>query len=712
MAIKRKTHLNLSGSHHTLDSDNAFVGGTLYITGALSASTNVSAQGNLFVQGDEQLTGSLYAQGSVYASFLSSSAGILVSSSNVEFAFDYNYANRLSLSDSNSGNEIILSTGSLSYTGVTPDKFLITANAGKLDLASSDRISLQGNTEVTGSLNVSDGITGSIQYVDAAASVPFIAGNNITATYNSLGQWELTGSGGGGGSNFFTEIDSTHIYTTSSVAMAHLSASQGAEITGSVAIEGTLSQGAASNNTVSNLSFANGNALTATGYYSHAEGVGSQATNDAAHAEGYNAIASGYAAHAEGWVAQAQGGYSHAEGSGSIAQGIASHAEGWLTTAKGSGSLAAGLGTIATGPVDGADPTTTQAAFGKYNVESATALFVVGDGTSNANRHDALRLVSGSQGTSMQVTGSANVSGPLSSSGAISTQGNLRVQGNTQLTGAVYIGNTLSASNNISTAGNLLVQGNEQVTGSIFVQGAVSAFQGIFTQLTGSLSGTTAGLPFLVNGGNMAGVNYNTSTGQWEITGSAGTSVAGANTQIQFNADGVHGASSDFAFYSASYGQYPAGTLSVPTASIGNALFVAGVNITPITKNATTTGPGGTTSVSSANFLSFTNFQGSTLGNYSIASFDFSVVAVSQTSDDYGSWNFTATGIKDSTGATKLIDYLEVSQGSSGSDGDTWAVNVYDNMSVGLTGSTSTQVQWWMKASMKAALSGSGNTRY
>ena len=43
MAIKRKTHLNLSGSHHTLDSDNAFVGGTLYITGALSASAGITA---------------------------------------------------------------------------------------------------------------------------------------------------------------------------------------------------------------------------------------------------------------------------------------------------------------------------------------------------------------------------------------------------------------------------------------------------------------------------------------------------------------------------------------------------------------------------------------------------------------------------------------------------------------------------------------------
>lgn len=610
MAIKKKTQLNLSGSHHTLDSDNAFIGGFAYVTGSLTASVGIS--------------------------------GSLVQGTNGLF---------------------VTLTGSLSGT---------------------------------------------------SAGNPFIiAGPNVTVGYNSLGQWEVTGSAGA--RNFFTEIDSTHIYTTSSVAVPFLTSSTGADITGSVKVAGTVAFGNPTNSTVSNLSFVNGNSVLATGTYSHAEGVGSQATNDAAHAEGYSTIASGYSSHAEGWVAQAQGSYSHAEGSGSIAQGVASHAEGWLTTAKGSGSLAAGLGTIASGPVDGGDPSTTQAAFGKYNIESATALFVVGDGTSNANRHDALRLVSGSQGTSMQVTGSVNVSGPVSSSGAISAQGNLRIQGNTQLTGAVYLGNTLSASSNISTAGNLFVQGNEQVTGSIFVQTAVSASQGIFTQLTGALSGTAAGLPFLVNGGNMGGVTYSDATGQWTITGPAGTSVQGSNGDIQFNADGVHGAApvgQTFAYYSASFGMYPAGTLVAPTASINNALLVAGINLTPIVKQATTSGPGGTSNIPSGSFLSFTNFIGSPLGNYSIAAFDFTIVAVAQTSDNYASWNFTATGIKDSTGATKLIDYLEVSQGSSGSDGDTWAVNVYDNMSVGLTGSTSQTVQWFMKASMKAALSGSGNDIY
>ena len=104
MAIKRKTHLNLSGSHHTLDSDNAFVGGTLYITGTLSASA---------------------------------------------------------------------------------------------------------------------GITGSIHYVDAVGSVPFLVnGTNITTNYNSLGQWEITGSGGGGsvtGSNTQVQFNDDGAFGASSL---------------------------------------------------------------------------------------------------------------------------------------------------------------------------------------------------------------------------------------------------------------------------------------------------------------------------------------------------------------------------------------------------------------------------------------------------------------------------------------------------------------
>ena len=143
--------------------------------------------------------------------------------------------------------------------------------------------------------------------------------------------------------------------------------------------------------------------------------------------------------------------------------------------------------------------------------------------------------------------------------------------------GTLYLTGAVSASTDVSAQRNLYVQGSEQVTGSIFVRGAVSASQGIFTQLTGSLSGTAAGLPFLVNGGNMTDVKYNASTGQWEITGSAGTSVAGVNTQVQFNADGVHGVSSLLTFNTASVGSKAANTLTFPSGAVG---FLSGSDIT------------------------------------------------------------------------------------------------------------------------------------
>ena len=62
-------------------------------------------------------------------------------------------------------------------------------------------------------------ITGSIQKTGGGQD--FIkAGANITANYNSLGQWEITGAaGGGGGAGVFTEASATAAFTTSSIAI-------------------------------------------------------------------------------------------------------------------------------------------------------------------------------------------------------------------------------------------------------------------------------------------------------------------------------------------------------------------------------------------------------------------------------------------------------------------------------------------------------------
>lgn len=152
MAIKRKTHLNLSGSHHTLDSDNAFIGGLALVTGSI------------------EITGLFMPPATE--------------------------------PDPNTLRLIV--TGSISSTG------LVSGSSGSF-------------TYLSGALSAS------------STGQPFIvAGSNITANWSDANlNWEITGSGGGG-TNFFTEIDSTNIFTTSSVELARLSASLGAIITGSV----------------------------------------------------------------------------------------------------------------------------------------------------------------------------------------------------------------------------------------------------------------------------------------------------------------------------------------------------------------------------------------------------------------------------------------------------------------------------------------------
>ena len=148
MAIKRKTHLNLSGSHRTLDSDNGFIGGLAVITGSLEVKQ----------------------------------AGALPNPDAV----------------------VVAATGSVAATGT------VSGSVGRF-------------TYLSGALSA------------ASTGQPFIvAGSNITANWSDANlNWEITGSGGGV-TNFFTEIDSTNIFTTSSVELARLSASLGAIVTGSL----------------------------------------------------------------------------------------------------------------------------------------------------------------------------------------------------------------------------------------------------------------------------------------------------------------------------------------------------------------------------------------------------------------------------------------------------------------------------------------------
>lgn len=137
--------------------------------------------------------------------------------------------------------------------------------------------------------------------------------------------------------------------------------------------EGRLSEASAES------SHAEGSATLATSDGSHAEGGSTQATGENSHAEGASTQATGTGSHAEGGTTRATGNYAHAEGTNNAtASAMASHAEGGSTTASGNYSHAEGYGTIANHK--------SQHVFGEYNAE---------DGSSAANtaRGDYIEIV-------------------------------------------------------------------------------------------------------------------------------------------------------------------------------------------------------------------------------------------------------------------------------------------------------------------------------
>ncbi len=99
---------------------------------------------------------------------------------------------------------------------------------------------------------------------------------------------------------------------------------------------------------------------------------------------GESLIASGYASHAEGTDTTASGDSSHTEGNGTSATGDFSHAEGDFTTTSGESSHAEGESTIANG--------NCQHVQGKYNIADETSAFIIGNGTDDTARSNAMKV--------------------------------------------------------------------------------------------------------------------------------------------------------------------------------------------------------------------------------------------------------------------------------------------------------------------------------
>lgn len=241
---------------------------------------------------------------------------------------------------------------------------------------------------------------------------------------------------------------------------------------------------------------------------------------------------------------------------------------------------------------------------------------------------------------SAQFTGSVNVDDVLSASGDLSTAGALFVQGATQLTGAVNLASTLSASGQISAAAGLRVGAASQLTGALNVQGGISGSQNItaagtisgstgrFTFLSGALSASSTGLPFIVAGSNVTTTFSHTDL-NWTIAATGGGgSVAGSDTQVQFNQNGAFAASSSLTHTSGTLGVHAISGSLTSSGTVFGDIFGYNGNILKINTNVLVTqsamlfdgagledgggAPG--VGVAMSNGATFTVFSGSNFG--------------------------------------------------------------------------------------------------
>jgi hypothetical protein len=288
----------------------------------------------------------------------------------------------------------------------------LTANTMSASTLFVNGVQITGDTFVTGGTFLIDTITFT---------------NNQNNTFQVTG---ITASGTtftGGSGNCIADLYVTNIHGCSPITIYDSIRSTGSTVSGLTSFSfgfetsattdyshakgyQTLASGVASSaegfGTIAsgNSSHSEGQYTVASGTYSHSEGELTTASGIGSHSEGQNTIASGWWSHAEGGPSSATTFFAHSEGSGTLAQGVSSHAEGVDTTtnALAGGSHAEGWGTIAYEQF--------QHVSGQFNnTTNANQYFIIGRGTSNAARANALRVSS---------NGNLNIAGTLTQSSA------------------------------------------------------------------------------------------------------------------------------------------------------------------------------------------------------------------------------------------------------------------------------------------------------
>ena len=431
------------------------------------------------------------------------------------------------------------------------------------------KVIVSGSNAELNALSVSNSITASIfsgsAFTGSLFGTSSWATRALTASFLPVGTYAITSSWA---TNALTasylsgSISSTPGGLNTQIQFNSASAFQGLSTFTFNYISESLQQG----NSVSatgQYSHAEGDQTTATGYGAHAEGSSTSATGILAHAEGEGALALGtvshaegsytqaigYASHAEGEDTSATGDYSHAEGLSAVSTGYASHAEGEGTETLGYASHAEGYYTVASGAY--------QHVQGQYNLSSsAQSAFIIGNGIDGSNRRN-LVFASGSE---FQITGSLRVSGSITgslfgtSSWAINALTASRAISSSYATNAdnilispagprsyyIMLAEGTSSYDSPNADAEFVYTAVEQqlTVKNLYVTTTFTASNTTITSITGSLFGTASWAR------NALTASY--------ISGSIGGTPGGANKTIQFNGAGAFSGSNNFTFDSSS----------------------------------------------------------------------------------------------------------------------------------------------------------------
>jgi len=344
-----------------------------------------------------------------------------------------------------------------------------------------------GSRTVVSNLTASGSITGSIQ--KTVGGQDFIkAGPNITANYNTLGQWEITGAAAGGGSSVFTAASATAAYTTSSIA---------------------IGQASVASSIGSNLFF----------YVSGSKTSGGRPTSGVASFGGDLAVT--------GTIYL---------GDGSVA-GIYNRDGGALLYSTSPTSVVLGQDVIFNTNVIKANDAQTAITLASANVAVAGDLTVTGNDISGSA---GLNLTLGSGGnvttagdlivTGNDISGSAGLNLTLGSGGDVTVAGDLTVAGNdiksSTATALSLAGTTVTAQGNLIVKGDLYISGTtttidstvveiqDPVIGLGFASGSVAAAagdRGFIGGITGA--GNNVALVWSNNSGSFVATRTTTAPG-------------------------------------------------------------------------------------------------------------------------------------------------------------------------------------------------------